>query len=207
MEMRTLDDAIACITLHFTEPEGFIAQLERGEPVHEVQVQAILSALQRIHQAWQTEDVVPKRVVRLLSGVISRVDRCALRYPEHAGELYSFTTTLLQAIDSLFSSSDLAEEYAIALVCQHVFGTPSFIVQLSRGSINDDALQELCEAVTQLAQHWKHKEYIPKSGAHAVVNAPQVVTLFPEGLSTDKQERLDRLGKHLGELVTRCLSD
>src|SRR5712692_8626741 len=59
-EMLTLEEALACIKLHFTEPEGLVAHIESGLGIDDVQVQVLKVALRRLHIAWQEQDLVPK---------------------------------------------------------------------------------------------------------------------------------------------------
>lgn len=72
VEMRTLEEALACLKRHFTESDGLIAQIERGWAIDEAEVQRLEIALRKLYAAWQDQDLVPKQDVRLLGNVVPR---------------------------------------------------------------------------------------------------------------------------------------
>ena len=79
--------------MRFTEPEGLVAQIERGLDIDEVQVQMKEAALRRLRTAWEKKDLVPKQDVGLLWNVgngVPRLEKCLLLYPQRAGEISKF---------------------------------------------------------------------------------------------------------------------
>lgn len=110
--------------------------------------------------------------------------------------------------DTLFftSPAPLSEETAIAVAYQHLLGTPSFNIELILGTINNDALAELLDALTTLASKWESREYISKLVAHAMISSSwlfdRVATLF-QGTS---QQTLQDAERQVNEAIISCLS-
>jgi hypothetical protein len=207
-EILTLEEALVCIRQHFTEPDGLVAHIEKGLEIDDVQVGKLEGALSRLHLAWQEQDLVPKQDVRLLWNVVPRLEKCLSLYPERTTEMSSFLMQVSQWIEAVFSTPLLSEEGAVVLLCQHIFGTPPFCVDLYLGNINEDALSELFVALDTLADAWKKKAYISKLAAHAMVGTPEVLMSVSEADSipeTEKQ-RLQVIEQELAERITKCLN-
>ena len=199
----TIEDALACVKLHFTEPEGLIAQIERGSPVNSVQVQRLEVALRSLYEAWLDKDLIPKHEVRLLWNVFPRLEQCLLLYPEKEAELTDFMSKLNVWLDQIFTTPEvMSEEHAIAVVSQHVIG-PSFLVGilLSR-KITSSEVDDVFTAVETLSRIWKHRTHISKLAAGALLGTQSmsVSDYYPEY----ERQRLQEIMQQLQERITKC---
>jgi hypothetical protein len=204
-ETLTLEEALACIKLHFTEPEGLVAHIEGGLGIDDMQVRALEVALRRLHIAWQEQDLVPKHDVQLLWNVVPRLEKCLFLYPEQESEISSFLMNVSEWIEAIFSGPQLSEEDAITLFCQHIFGPPPFCVDLRFGQINEDAVSDLLTALDTLAQAWKKKEHISKLAAHAMISVPELLMSVSSLFSGAEKKRLQDIEQAMTERIMTCL--
>lgn len=205
-EMSTFDDVVKYITFHFTDSDGLIAQIEKGNEIHEEYVQDIEVALQHIGRHWSQEESVPKGVVRLFYNIIPRLEQSALLYEEKQAAINDFSMNLSQWIEDIFSSPAMSEQYASALVCQHIFGTPPFVVGLRLGRIDEDSVEELFEALNALSTIWKEREYMPKIMAHAMIGSQALILSVVDLYGSSKAQRLKEIERQLIALVGECLN-
>lgn len=202
VEKMTIQEALHCIKHHFTENEGLIAQIERGQPIDSIEVKKLEVALQQLHMAWMNLDLVPKQEVQMLWNVVPRLERCLLLYPEKEVELSRFMYDVIVWFDQLFMTELMSGEHAIAMVSQHVIA-PSFLVdiQLSR-TTTTSGVDDVFTAVETLAQIWKHRTHISKLAAGALLGT-QSMTIsdyYPE----DERQRLQEIMQQLREHITKC---
>jgi hypothetical protein len=209
VNILTLGDALACIKLHFTEPDGLLAQIERGGEVEASQVQMIETAFRVMRSTWMEQDLVPKEATRLVhqaSTAIRRLEQCRQLYPQRREMIEHFLFKVIDWVEHVFSLSSMSEEAALVMVIHHLLGTPSFNTELILGSINKSSLEELLDALDTLAHVWQQKEQISKLAAYAMVNSSwlfdRVAKLFPG----PRQQRLREVEQQVSEQITRCLS-
>lgn len=205
MDRLSMEEALACIKLHFTKPEGLIAQVERGISVDNAQVEMIKVALQRIHMTWEKQNLVPKQDVRLLWGVLPRLEECLRLYPDRELEIRNLYMQIGQWIDEVFAIPTMSEETAIAVVSQHILG-PSFVMELRFHSMNENAREDLFMALDTLAKAWSNKERISKLAAGAMISV-QDLSADVSWLHSDVDKKhLQEIIHQLFERINRCLS-
>lgn len=200
-EFLSIQEAIAYIRLHFTEPEGLIAQIEQDLPIDNTQVKKLEAALQRLHLAWVDEALVSKQEVRLLWNVYPRLEKCLALYPEREREITEFMSKVIRWMEQLFMTPQISEEYAIAVISQHVIG-PSFLANALLGrEITASAIDETFMAVKALAGIWEKKEYISKLAAGALISVQYLPVLeyFPQQKKQDAQKLIQQLSQHIAK--------
>src|SRR5579883_236350 len=208
----SLKKAISCLTFHFTEHDGLVAQLERGLGIDEADVHAIEQAIQRLHQAWENENLVPKQVVQLFWRVFPRIESCLHLYPDKRDEISAFLVKLSTWLEIPFTTpTTMSEDHAIAVVGQHLIG-PSFLVEvLHFGTIDEHAVEELFFAINTLSEVWSQRTYISKFAAGALISTQDIFSgygPFSQVLarfSDDKKEQLRKIEQRLLERVDACL--
>lgn len=205
-EKFTLEEAWVCIKINFSESKGIIAQIEKGMEIDEINIQMIEVALQRISLAWEDMKLVPKKEVQLLWNVLPRLEKCLLLYPYRKVEIGNLIARLSERLDALFSSSKMSEEHAIALVCQHLVGVPSFMIELRLGEINETSLEELLLALDTLAQEWKGKENISKLAVGGIISTQNFFSSVSGLYSTSEKQHLQAIELRLCERISRCLT-
>ena len=204
--MLSLEDALLTLELHFTEPEGLLARIERGLPVDEDQLQMINVALQILRATWTEQDLLPKQNVRLLWNVLPRLEKSLATHPERKEEIENVIFKLSEWLAFLFSTPVMSEENAIAVVSQHVIA-PSFFTDLRFGTINEVLLEDLVLALDTLAEAWKKKEYVSKIASGAMINMQDMVTLVSGLYREPEMKRLRAIEQQLFECISRCLED
>ena len=206
-EMLTVKDALAHIKWHFTESDGLIARIERGEEVDERQVQEIETAFLILQAEWKEHERIPKHAVQILrdaNNAILRLDKSSLLYPQRGNEIRHFMTDIFTWMDAAFST--MSEEAAIAAVCQQLLGVPSFVVELRQATIDEEAVKDLFSALDVLARVWKNRKEISKLAAQAMVSVPWIFRDAKNLFSGADKQRLNVIQQQLDEHITRCLS-
>lgn len=201
-ERMSVEEALTCIKLHFTEPEGLLAQIEQGLPIPNIQVERLEIALRRLHEAWMHRDLISKREAGLLWNVLPRLEQYMLLYPHREAEIRDFMFKLNVWFDQLFMTQEMSEEQAIAVISQHIIG-PSFLAEVLLGeTIKPAAIEEVFTAVDVLAQIWKKKEAISKLAAGALIT----IQGFPisEYYSELKRKEIQKTIQTLQEHITEC---
>lgn len=201
-----LEDALITLKLHFTEPEGLLAQIERGLSVDEDQLQMIDVALQKIRAMWTEKDLLPKQDVQLLWNVLPRLEKSLVYHPEQRKEIENIISQISEWFAFLFSTPVMSEENAIVVVSQHVIG-PSFVTALRFGTIDEEALDELFVALDTLGSHWKKREYVSKIAVGAMINMQGMIDQVSGLYREPEMKRLRAIEQQLFERVNRCFED
>lgn len=201
-EFLSTQDALAYVRFHFTEPGGLIAQIEQGSPIDSMQVKNLEAALQRLHLAWLNEALVSKQEVRLLWNVYPRLEKSLVLYPEREREITEIMSKFIIWTEQLFMTPQVPEEYAIAVVSQHIIG-PSFLANALLGrEITASAVDETFMAVEALARIWKKKENISKLAAGALISTQYLP--ISEHFSQKEKQDIQKLIQQLSEQITKC---
>jgi hypothetical protein len=201
-DFLSTQEALAYIRLHFAESEGIIARIEQGLPIDNAQIRRLEAALQQLHLAWLNEDLVSKQEVRLLWNVYPRLEKSLALYPEREREITEFMSKVIRWMEQLFMTPQVSEEYAIAVISQHVIG-PSFLANALLGrEITASAVDETFMAVEALARIWKKKENISKLAAGALISTQYLP--ISEHFSQKKKQDIQKLIQQLSEQITKC---
>lgn len=204
----TLEEALACIRQHFMEPDGLLRKLEQGEGINETDVQELEAAFQVMRDTWQEKVLVPKEVVRLIvhvSNSMPRLEQCLQKFPPHKDAIVHLVSRITDWTEGVFSYSLPSEEAALTMVGQHLFGTRPFNIGLILGSINEDSLGELLEALNMLGQVWETREQISKFAASTLVDAPWLFDRVRNLFTGERQQHFQQTREQVIESITRCL--
>ena len=209
-DIVTMEDALNCIRHHFTESDGLLAHIEGGGEIDDNQVSHIEKAFQVIQAEWKDKTLISKAAVRLVYTAIAavmKVEQSRLFSKNEEDEVTRFVENVNCWTDALFftQSAPLSEEITIALVLQHLLGTPSFNVELILGDVNHNALIDLLGDLKTLASIWESREDISKLAAQAMLGSPglfnHVATLF----RGPRQQTLQDAERRVNEAIFNCL--
>lgn len=109
-------------------------------------------------------------------------------------------------IEQAFSPSSMAEANALSMVGQHLFGTRPFIQELIKGSIDQEALKELLNALNTLGSLWESRVEIPKFGAYAMITAPLLFDRVVHAFTDEELQHLHDVRQEVMVSIKRCLS-
>jgi hypothetical protein len=208
-ESPTLAEALATISRHFIEPVGIIGKVERGEGFDKAEVQELEIAFRVVESTWQERVVIPKETARLILHVkeaFPKLEQSMLKFPQHEEAVGEFIIKLENWIEQAFSPSSMAEANALSMVGQHLFGTRPFIQELIRGSVDEEALKELLDALKTLRNLWESKVEIPKFGVYAMIAAPSLFDSVVNAFPGEEQQHLQNVRQEVMTYIERCVS-
>ena len=198
----TLEEVLSFIDFHFFEEGGLIAQIEQRLPIDQTQVKKLKVAFQQLHAAWENSDLVPKQEMQLLWNAISRLEKCSSLYLKEDAAVADFMDELSVWLDQLFTTKEMSEEHAIAVVSQHIIG-PSFLREILLGEkVTFSAIDNVFIAVETLAKLWKPRKYVSKLAAGALISTKSIT--IPNHYSEAERQQLQKIMQQLQERISDC---
>ena len=203
---------------HFTQPGGFLDQIERGKDVQiKPGVQAdeyqelkdIHLALEVIRQRWTGMEELPKWQICCLWRCVLHLENLVQRSPKKGVSLYILRAKILGWLESLLHDLDqesVSERMVIHDITLHMRNWSSFGASLRFGQIDLTAFEETVQALTVLHRIWKERTIISRFAAWLLFLVP-LLNWDASIFSMEQKRQLDDMKQILYTLIEECLCE
>lgn len=197
--------ATAVLQAQLVDGEGFLAVLARSGHLDNSGVQQTERALEELGRAWAGRYDVSKKIARYLVDVTGILHACAERYPDLSDELWTIADRFDQLMTRLFSTKQMSESEAAAIVYGHLNGLSSIanILHFHEPIVDTTWSDDLGTAIDTLALAWKGHDTVPKAIARPMLTVSDLVVGHAAAYP-DKESELLSVAADLVGRVKKC---